>query len=107
MDNRPAGQQRGALSDPRHGKARGEVIEGGRGARLLSQIGFVVVTVVVVALFLLLGALLADETSGSSTLRYIAYGLLAFVSLLLVFWQVRRRRNRPSLDDTLRSRRGG
>jgi protein-S-isoprenylcysteine O-methyltransferase Ste14 len=96
-------QQRGAAADPRHGKARGDVIKGGSGAKPLQQIGFVVLVLGgVVAGFVLAGFLLSGE---STTARYVAYGALVVAGLLVVIWFVRRRRSRQSLDQALRSRR--
>lgn len=96
-------QQRGAASDPRHGKARGDVIKGGAGAGPLQQLGFVVLVLgAVLAGFFLAGFLLSGE---SSTARYVAYGALVVVGLLVVMRYVRRRRSRQSLDQALRSRR--
>jgi len=96
-------QQRGAASDPRHGQGRGEMIKGGRGAGPLHQVVFVVLVLAgVLAGFFLAGILLSGENSGA---RYVAYGVLGVVGLIAVFWVVRRRRSRQSLDEALRSRR--
>lgn len=101
-----SGGQKGPLSDPRHGKARGEVIKGGGGAGRLQQIGFVVLVVAGALAFLVLAAtLLGTDPNSSQTWRYVAYGVLAAVALILLFRMVGRRRGRKSLDDTLRSRR--
>lgn len=97
-------QQRGAAADPRHGQARGEVIKGGRGAGPLQQVAFVVLVLVgVLAGFFLAGTLLSGEDSAA---RYVAYGALALLGLLAIFWFVRHRRSRESLNQALRSRRG-
>lgn len=101
-------QQRGVASDPRHGKARGEVIQGGTGASPLRQIGLVVlVLVLVVGGFLLAGTLLSGDDRGTSTARYVAYGVLGVLALLAVLGLARRRASRQSLDEALRSRRPG
>lgn len=96
-------QQRGAAADPRHGRARGDVIKGGSGAGALKQVAFVVLILVgVLAGFFLAGILLAGESSNA---RYVAYGVLIAVGLVAIFSFVRRRTSRQSLGDALRSRR--
>lgn len=94
-------------SDPRHGKARGEVIEGKPGASPLRQIGLVaVVLAVVVGAFLLLALLVTDDPDRAAWVTYTSYGVLIGLVLLATFRVVRRRRSRQSLDQALRSRRG-
>ena len=101
-----SGGQKGPLSDPRHGKARGDVIKGGGGAGRLHQIGFVVLVVAgALALLVVAGTLLGTDPNSSQTWRYVAYLVLAAIALILLFRMVTRRRSRQSLDETLRSRR--
>lgn len=104
MDTNPQpSQQRGVAADPRHGQARGKVIKGGRGAGAVMQVVFVVqVLAGVLAGFFLIGILLTDR---NSTAKYIAYGVLVALGLLAIFWSLRRRRSRQSLDQALRSKR--
>jgi len=99
-------QQRGVASDPRHGKARGEVIQGGKGASPLRQVAMVIlILAAVAAAFLLLGVLLTEDANRAPWLVYTAYGVLGLAGLLVAFLAVRRRRSRQSLDTALRSRR--
>lgn len=106
MYNNTGGGQRGPLSDPRHGAARGEAIKGGRGASPLRQVGLVVLVLAgIVGAFLLAGVLLSGGEVVNSTARYIAYGVLGVFALLTVLRMVHRRGSRQSLDQALRSRR--
>lgn len=99
-------QQRGVASDPRHGKARGEVIEDAKGASPLRQVTMVIsILAAVGAAFLLLGILLTEDANRAPWLVYTAYGVLALAVLLVAFLGARRRRKRQSLDDALRGRR--
>lgn len=99
-------QQRGVASDPRHGKARGEVIKGGSGASPLRQMAMVaLVLLTVVVIFFLLATLLTEDANRAPWLVYGSYGVLASVALLTGYSVLRRRRNRQGLDATLRSRR--
>lgn len=96
------GQQRGPLSDPRHGRGRAEMIAGRRGARALTQIFYVVVLILgVVALYLAVVAL----NSESSLARWGTIGLLVGALGAYVLWRVNKHLKRQSLDDVLRSRR--
>lgn len=100
------GGQKGPLQDTRHGKARGEVIRGGDGARRLQQIGFVLLIVAGAVAFVVTAAtLLGSDPNSSPVWRYLAYGVLSAVALILLFRLVNRRRSRQSLDDALRRRR--
>lgn len=73
---------------------------------MLRQSLFVVLTVLVVGGgFVIAAILLSDSDSVSTTSRYVAYGILGVIVLILVVWRLRRRSNRQSLDVALRSRR--
>lgn len=96
------GQQRGPLSDSRQGKARAEMLKGSRKGRLLVQVAFVLLTAAGVVALLAATALLTSE---SPTQRWWALGTLGLLGLTLVLLALRRRRNRQSLDEVLRSRR--
>ena len=106
--NPPPTSQRGVASDPRHGKARGEVIEGKSGATFLRQVVMVVVTLgSVVGVFLMLGVLLTEDPSRPTWVDHLVYGLIGLAAVLASFALVSRRRSRRDLEQALRSRRGG
>ncbi len=98
------GQQRGPLSDPRHGQGRAEMIAGRRGARAVTQVLYIFGLLIgVVALYLAVIAL----NSESGLARWGTIGLLIAAVAGYVLWRVNRYRKRQSLDEVLRSRRAG
>jgi uncharacterized integral membrane protein len=105
MVNGGAGGQRGAASDPRHGKARAEASTGAYSGGLLRQTAFVVIVVLAVLGVLALTLILFfDPTSGSSSLRYIAAAVLGALLIAAMVVVVIRGRRRPSLEEALKKR---
>lgn len=100
--NNAGGQQRGPLSDHRHGKGRAETMAGRRGAGFLTQIFWVAIVLVGAAGLYVVAAFLGSEDPGLRATAWIAIGLLLVIA---VVFQIRRRQKRQSLDDVLRSRR--
>ena len=100
--NNAGGQQRGPLSDHRHGKGRGETMAGRQGAGFLTQIFWVAVILTGVAGLYVVAAFIWSEDPGLRAIAWVVIGLLVALAAAL---QIRRRRQRQSLDDVLRSRR--
>ena len=96
------GQQRGPLSDQKHGKGRAETMAGRHGAGFLTQIFWVGVILAGAAGIYVLAAFIWAEDPGLRAIAWVVIGLLVALAAAL---QIRRRRQRQSLDDVLRSRR--
>jgi divalent metal cation (Fe/Co/Zn/Cd) transporter len=78
------------------------MLRGSSKGRLLVQIAFVLLTLAGVVALLAATALLTSESPAQ---RWWALGILGVLAVTLIVFRTRRRRNRQSLDEALRSRR--
>ena len=92
------GGQRGPLSDPRHGRARGEVISGAQKSRLWHQVRLVAIFLAVAVLAAAVAmVLLTDFGDSRPWLRTVAWLVIASAVAVIALFAIRRRGRRGAL----------